>query len=176
MNARARQLGKHLSLAILIAGGATGEPALPAAVREALDGRYPGWALAPVNGEIARWFSEYGFDYAPSVVAGDFDNDKRRDYAVQFVRGGKSLVVAFLDRGGKWERHELTDDAPDPFTFLLRYSRGEKDFDFEKMKPFRYTADALGVMYFKKTPYTFMYRRGKFVRKLAPSDEEFDTN
>jgi hypothetical protein len=162
--------------ALAVGTSAYAEAQLPASIRAELDAAYRGWSLAPVHGEIARWFAEYGFDYAPSLVTGDFDNDRRRDYAVQIIAKSKSIVVAFLDRSGRWERHQLTSDPADPFTFLLRYGRGEKDFDFEKMKPFRYTSDAVGVMYFEKTPFTYMYRRGKFIRKSAPSDEEFDTN
>jgi hypothetical protein len=164
---------RPVCIAFLFAGSAWAD-GLPDGVTEILNREYPGWKIAPVHSEIDRWFREYGFDSQPSVVKGDFDNDGRPDYAVQFLHGGQSRVAAFLNRDGKWEQHRLTADGVDPLTFLIKYPRGEKDFDFEKMKPFRYSNDAIGVMYFSRTPWTFMYRRGKFLKKSAPSDEEFD--
>lgn len=164
-----------LTLGSLFALGAPSSFELPSAVKAKLDAAYPGWTLAPVSPEITRWFVEYRFTFAPSVVPCDLDNDKRTDFAVQILAGGKQIVVAFLDHG-TWEMKELTRDSPDRFTYLIRYAKGEKDFDFEKLRAFRYAADAIGVMYFVKTPYTFTYAKGKFVKRLAPSDEEFDTN
>src|SRR5438874_2047058 len=65
-------------------------------------------------------------------------------------------------------------DAPGPFTYLLLYKKGEKDFDFTNLKPFRHAHDAIGLMYFNKTPLTFRYVDGQFQKMLSPSDEELE--
>jgi hypothetical protein len=148
---------------------------LPPPVMAQLDARYPGWKLAPIAPQIEEWFAEARFSYRPNLVGADFDGDGKRDYVVELVsNAGQLVVVGFMAKGDKFEMQELAKDAPDPFTYLLVYEKGSKDFDFKKMKPFRHLTDSLGLMYFTKTPYTFMYRSGKFRKTLAPSDEEFD--
>ena len=163
---------KAACAALIFSSLLAGESALPQGARKSLDKSYPGWKMAPGAPQIASWYSEYGFKFQANFIPADFDGDGRTDYAVAIIAGGRQLVVALLDRGATFERHKLTDDPPDPFTSLLLYAKGSKDFDFRKLKPFRYAHDSVGVMYFEKTPLTFQYRRNRFQGMLSPSDEE----
>src|SRR4051812_15426328 len=104
---------------------------LPSEIRSYFDKKHPGWALARVAPQIDAWFKEYKFPYAPNLLVGDFDGDGKRDYAVRVQSGGKDVTVAFVDRGtGKFDAFPLSTDEADPFTFLLLYEKGSKDFDF----------------------------------------------
>ncbi|MDX2151560.1 MAG: hypothetical protein SFV54_12555 [Bryobacteraceae bacterium] len=144
---------------------------LAPAWQSALDARYPGWKLAPVAPQIAAWFKEYGLGWEPNLVRADFDRDGREDFALQIVAGGRQRVIAVMADG---TLHELAADPADSFTFLMLHRRGEKDFDFERMKPFRYAADSLGLLYFSKTAVTYEWRARakKFASRNTPGDEE----
>ncbi|MEO8131017.1 MAG: hypothetical protein ABJF23_00660 [Bryobacteraceae bacterium] len=148
---------------------------LPPAVTSELDSRHSGWKLAPAAPQIQNWFAEYRFRFAPNLVTGDFDGDGKTDYVLQIqTKQGQQVMIAFLDRSGKFETHVLATDTPDPFRFLLRMDKGSKDFDFTTLKPFRHPVDAVDLMYFDKTPLTFLYRKGVFRKMLSPSDEEIE--
>jgi len=148
---------------------------LPTAVTSELDSRYRGWKLSAVAPQIQAWFAEYRFSFAPNLVTGDFDGDGRTDYVVQIeTRDGKQVMIGFLDRGARFETHVLATDSLDPFRYLLRMDKGSKDFDFTTLKPFRHPVDAVNLMYFDKTPLTFMYRKGVFRKMLSPADEEME--
>ena len=118
--------------------------------------------------------ADYKIPYAPDRIAADFDSDGAVDYAVRIAAAGQVVTLALLARGGKFESHVLSTDAPDPFTYLLLYRKGEKDFDFTKLKAFRHAHDAIGLMYFNKTPLTFRFVKGEFEKMLSPSDEELE--
>ncbi|MBI3680311.1 MAG: hypothetical protein HY235_07930 [Acidobacteria bacterium] len=147
---------------------------LPQDARAMLERRYRGWKLAPAAVQIASWFEQSRLPYLPNLVPGDFNKDGRTDYAVQILRRSRQQVLALVASGKGYSLHKLAADEPDPFTFLILYHRGEKDFDFERMKPFRYAADSLGVLYPRKTALTFTWRDGKFQKRAAPGDEEVE--
>jgi hypothetical protein len=149
-------------------------PDVPVTVKRQLDRWYPGWKRAAVAPQVRAWFSDYRLTFQPDHITADFDGDGRADHAVRIEHNGEVVTLAMLDRGGTFERHVLSTDPPDPFTYLLLYRKGEKDFDFTKLKPFRHAHDAIGLMYFEKIPLTFRYIRGKFDRMLSPSDEELE--
>jgi hypothetical protein len=157
-----------------IACAAGAAPELPGSVKHELDRLYPGWSPVRIAPQVAAWFADYRLPYAPDRIAADFDGDGRTDYAVRVQSAGRAVTIAFLDRDGKFQAHVLSTDAPDSFTYLLLYRRGDKDFDFTKLKPFRHAHDAIGLMYFDKTPLTFRYVAGKFQKMLSPSDEELE--
>lgn len=149
-------------------------PELPAGARQDLDRAYPGWAWARTARQVQAWFADYRLPYQPNRIVADFDGDGKTDYAIRLEVRRLAVTIVLLDRGGKFERHVLSTDAADPFTYLLLYKKGEKDFDFTKLKPFRHAHDAIGLMYFDKTPLTFRYIGGKFEKMLSPSDEELE--
>jgi hypothetical protein len=154
------------------------ETALPAAARKILEKQFPKCVLAPSAHQIESWFVQYRIPYHPSAAYGDFNDDGQRDYAVQLkcetAEGPVQRAVALVASGNTYELHRLADDPSDPFTFLYVYQKGEKDFDFEAMKPFRYAADSIGLLYFDKTAVTFRWTGDKFHGQEAPGDEEVE--
>lgn len=152
---------------------------LPQVVRGALSQGCPGWRLAPVARQIDDWFRGYRIPYRPNIATGDFNDDGRPDMAIQILCSldgrERQLVFGLVARaGGGYDMFPLANDPPDPFTFLIVYKKGEKDFDFEAMKPFRYAFDSLGILYFDRTALTFRWRGGGFEKRVAPGDEEVE--
>jgi hypothetical protein len=170
----------HFALPLLLVmAGLTAEElsaaSLPPAVKTQLDARYPGWKLAAISPQITAWFREYRFQYDPNLVPGDFDGDGKTDYVVQIqTKQKQQLVIGFVNRGEKFEVHVLASDSVDPYSYLFLMEKGSKDFDFTTLKPFRHPVDAVDLLYFEKTPLTFMYRNGVFRKMLSPSDEELE--
>ncbi len=166
-----------MCLLLASAAVACAQPAkVPPPARALLDRQHPAWRLAPAAPQITSWFREYGFAFHPSLVRGDFDADGNSDYAVQILEGGKQVVVALMKRGGAFEEHVLARDAANPFRYLLLFEKGSKDIDFEvSLKPFRYPRDAIGLMYFKRTPIIYSWSGGRFVNKRSLGDEEAES-
>jgi hypothetical protein len=172
---------RRLAAALLTTAAlfAQSAPELPAPVRAALNQGCPGWRLAPVAPQIEDWFRGYRLPYRPNLATGDFNDDGRPDLAVQILCSldGKprQLVFGLVARSDSgYQMFPLANDTPDPFTFLIVYKKGEKDFDFEAMKPFRYASDSLGLLYFDRTALTFRWTGKGFEKREAPGDEEVE--
>jgi hypothetical protein len=166
----------RLCVIFLVLTTIAGADTLPAAVSKRIDDRYPGWKPAPVVAQITDWFREYRFPFEPNLIRTDFNNDGQDDWAVLMLAGGREVAVAAISTGkSEWKLFELSSDAPDPFTYLLLYARGEPDFDFKTLKKFRHKANSLGLMHFRTTPLQFTWKRsGGFERALSLSDEELE--
>ncbi len=111
----------------LLAGAA----ALPPRARALLDQKYQGWRMAYSAPQIESWFQQYMPAFHPNLVFGDFNKDGKTDYAAQVLAGGRQHVVAFVASGTGYSMMPLAEDPADPFTFLVIYKRGEKDFGIE---------------------------------------------
>lgn len=165
-------LRSSVGLLLLAASVLAGD--LPPDARRAVDNRCHGWRPAPVAPQIEEWFRQDQRSLHPNRIEGDFNADGRRDFALEVICEGRQRVFALISRAEGFEVHALADDPADPFTFLVLYRKGEKDFDFETMKPFRYATDALGLLYFDRTAVTFRWIGKAFEKRAAPGDEEVE--
>lgn len=129
---------------------------LPKSLRTYLDRNYRGWRLA---GECYEKESDN-----KRILAGDFDGDRKRDYAVKFIRGEKGFFMAFLARGNRWKPYYLHiwDEADEArHSDLMMFDAGDSwemaktpKFRFDTPADFRCESDVGG-------PHT--YRGGKFI-------------
>lgn len=147
---------------------------LPEAAARAVTAKYRDWTLAPSTPGLEAWFAGTFAPWRPNLLRGDFNSDGAPDFAVQILAGGRQRAVVLLGNTNGFRVIELAAQAPDPLTFLIIYRKGEKDFDFESMKPFRYAADSIGLLYSKQTAVTFTWRGNGFRKRLAPNDDELD--
>lgn len=147
---------------------------LPSAARSALDAKYPGWKPGDIAESVQDWFDSAKFAYKPNLLEGDFDGNGRPDYAARIVSNGHEYIVVLLDRGGKFEAMQLTQDDPDRYTFLALYKKGDKDFDFEQNKAIIYAHDSIGVFYFEKTILAFTWDGNGFHRREDITEEELE--
>lgn len=88
-----------LIVLLSVASGTYGQ-ALPKKARTYLSSHYAGWKQTAVAIDCSR-------DFSRSVIVGDFDGDRKRDYAVKFVKGNKGYIVALLERRNGYDAHVL---------------------------------------------------------------------
>ncbi len=69
---------------------------LPAKVKKYLNKSYRGWKL-----------SAKAVGCSASTVRGDFDSDRKTDYAIKILKGNKGYILAFLERKNSYEAHVL---------------------------------------------------------------------
>lgn len=65
---------------------------LPKFIKNHLDRLYKGWKLSPTEKDCAASAE----DVNNGIVEGNFNGDKKPDYAVKFTRGKRSYIIAFL--------------------------------------------------------------------------------
>lgn len=85
-----------LLLPLVAASRTTSAQTLPAKAANYLDKSYPGWKLSSVADGC-------GAEFSKSKVSGDFNGDKKTDYAVKFLKGRKGYIVAFVSRGSDYK-------------------------------------------------------------------------
>jgi hypothetical protein len=113
----------------------------------------------------------------PDWIAGDFDADGQRDYAVQIVRpsspNGTQYVLAFLRRGGGYQRLVVNSFPESQGSYLALARRGERVADLEADlngdSTFVLRADAIHILFGQEAGSTCVYERGRF-RCVLSSD------
>lgn len=143
---------------------------LPAAVKSALDRRFPGWRLVDGSKDVRRFLKErVSADARPDLIRGDFDGNGQPDYALLLSHGGefnnrgetvgpKVRLVVFLRKGGKYKFYELSD----PGEYLTLGRKGEDGFDFHAGRKIKYRNDAIEVWIFEKAGWAYIYNNGRF--------------
>lgn len=98
---------------------------LPAKVKSYLDKNYSGWKF---DWERPGRNSVCGSEVKLSVVSGYFNNDRKRDYAVKFVKGRSGYLIGFITQGNDYKAHVLeSTTASDVKSTVLGIARkGEK--------------------------------------------------
>ncbi len=149
------KIGILLILILGVLSSAVLPQRLPKSFRSYLDQNYRGWKLA---GECYEKESEN-----KSILAGDFDGNGKRDYAVKFVKGEKGFFMAFLANGRRWKPFYLHiwEDAGEAKASDLvlmkkgdRFPEGAPKLRFDSPADFRCESDVGGV---------HTYRNGKFI-------------
>ncbi len=93
--------------------------ALPAKIKNYLNKSYAGWKIQPTRSNCGS---------GKSVVTGDFDNDRKIDYAVKIERGKRGYIVAFVARKNDYAPFVLYNlpAAELKDMTLIIYRKGEK--------------------------------------------------
>jgi hypothetical protein len=106
----------------LLAAPAVPGMSLPPAIRATLDQEYPGWKLAPVTPAIQKAFNKRHTNRLPSLSAGDFDHDGKKDYVVQIALTTpgqeEQIVIVFLARDTTYEENIVQSMGLDPTSYL----------------------------------------------------------
>jgi len=143
---------------------------LPPDVRRALDQQYPGWRFASIIDSLKAQLPE---DASPEWIAGDYDGDRQRDYAVQIVRPGSletpQLVLALLRRGSRYEMHTLTSLPVQQAAYLRMAPKGQVLRDVDRGTKFAASTDVIDVLYGQEAGEAFIYDKGRF-RKIISGD------
>lgn len=132
---------------------------LPAGIRGYLNKNYSGWKLTSVAPNCSS-------EYAQAIVTGDFDGDRKRDYAAKIIRGRKGYFIAFLERGIGYEAHVLfSTSASDIKNFGMTIAEKGEKYSIGDIEDNRYgrlpnDAPVLGACESEACPY--IYRNGRF--------------
>lgn len=143
---------------------------MPRPVKAKLDAAFPGWRMAPLSSKAARSFRSKHPSWPSNVLSGDFDGNKRTDYAVMLEHKGKMIVTALLDSGKTLTLHTVTaPEQPDPRMWMWLIAAGTTRTDLDTRKPAVIRADAIGLSDGGSISRTFVFERGKF-KELRTSD------
>jgi hypothetical protein len=128
---------------------------VPTQIKRFLDRNYKGWKLQKDKC--------YPDSPGKAVVKGNFNGDKKPDYAVKFVRGKKGFIIAFLAQGQNYKPFVLHNTGvKDVQTLSLdiwtdnSYELGGNNvrLKWDAISDFRCESDVGGIHY---------YRNGKFI-------------
>ncbi len=151
------------------------EPSLeiPSEIRSMLDKKFPGWKFAEVDEYVRSFLRErVSANARPEIITGDFDGNKKADYAV-LIKHGKALdesgkaigenvyAVAFLKQRNGYRLFVLNADGNAP-EYLTLGRKGTQSYDFEAGKKFTYANDSIEGWIFEKAGWAYVYKKGKF--------------
>jgi hypothetical protein len=129
---------------------------LPAKIRSYLNKNYKGWKLQ--KDEC------YPSSPGKAVVKGNFNGDKKLDYAVKFARGKKGFIIAFLAQKQNYKAFILHNTDAEDVKYLSldvwkkgsRFELGGQNVyvRYDAPSDFRCESDVGGI---------HLYQKGKFI-------------
>lgn len=136
-----------------------------------LNRRLPGWKFPVVSSEIQTFLKEHLNNASPLVISGDFDGDRRLDYAALILHGhsfnyqGQAIgpryhLVIFLRRHTGYKMYVIKDPGCE---YLLLAKKGTSDYNYDKQKEITYANDAILTNIFEKGGSSYVYKNGKFI-------------
>lgn len=148
---------------------------IPASTTAMLNQRFPGWKFAEVSREVQQFFKDEMKGASPVVITGDFDGDRRLDYAALITRGfvfnsqGQSLgprhyLVVFLRRTRSYKMHVIRDPNGE-YIFLAK--KGTRDYNYNRQKEITYANDAILTGIFEKAGSSYIYKNGRFISFIS---------
>ena len=134
---------------------------LPTSATQILNRRFPGWKLADVSPEVKKFVKDYLKAASPVIISGDFDGDRRRDYAA-LIRNKQSryYLVIFLCRKSRYKMHVIKDPGGE---YLTLAKKGTSDYNYDAQKKITYPNDAISTGFFEKGGVSYVYHKGRFV-------------
>jgi hypothetical protein len=144
---------------------------LPTAVILTLNRRFPGWKFADVSPEVRKFVKEELKAASPVLISGDFDGDRRLDYAALIRRGyvfnsqGQAIeprhyLVIFLRRNTRYKMYVIKDPGGE---YLILAKKGTSDYNYNEQKEITYANDAILTGIFEKGGMSYVYKKGKFI-------------
>jgi hypothetical protein len=144
---------------------------LPASTLLTLNRRFPGWEFADVSLEVRKFVKEELKAASPVMISGDFDGDRRHDYAVLIRRGyefnsqGQAIgprhyLVIFLRRNTGYKMYVIKDPSGE---YLILAKKGTSDYNYNEQKEITYANDAILTGIFEKGGMSYVYKKGRFI-------------
>lgn len=148
---------------------------LPAAAVQKLNRRFPGWKFAEPSAEVQQFFKDQMKGESPVAISGDFDGNRKRDYAVLIRHGSyfntqrqpigpRYYLIVFLRRDRHYKMHVIKN--PDG-EYLCLAKKGTCDYSYDEQKEITYANDAILTCIFEKAGSSYVYKNGKFVSFIS---------
>lgn len=138
---------------------------LPEDCQRILETRFRSWKTAAVAPGIIEYYErERAFEH-PNLIKGDWNGDGKTDYAVRLENktdSEKKLAVVLMKSRSDYDTYFF--DGQD---CLMSVRKGEKDYDFDAQKSFRYKTDAIITCYWEKSGTSYIWEKGKFRPRLT---------
>jgi hypothetical protein len=121
---------------------------------------------------VQQFFNQSLKDASPVLISGDFDGNRRRDYAALIKHGkefnakgipfsDRHLLVVFLRRIKGYKMYVLKDPIAGNYITLAK--KGTRDYNYGTDREVTYANDAIQLNYFEKGAISFVYRNGRFI-------------
>ena len=134
---------------------------LPKPAIRILNRRFPGWKFVDVSPEVRKFVKDYLKAASPVIISGDFDGDRRRDYAALIRRlESRYYLVIFLRRNSRYKMHVIKDPSGE---YLTLAKKGTSDYNYDAQKKITYANDAISTGFFEKGGVSYVYHKGRFV-------------
>lgn len=148
---------------LLMFSQTTSAVTLPLPIKTYLNRNYKGWKLSPTTRECGVDTPNDG------VVTGNFNGDRKPDYAVKLTRGKKGYIIAFLAQNIGYKPFVLHDtDVEDVNSLRLGVMKKGETFElggdeqdgtrlrlqYDAPEDYRCESDVGGI---------HLYRNGKFI-------------
>lgn len=131
---------------------------LPTACEKILNKNFKNWKPATIKPEIIKFLKENKRPFQANLIKGDWNGDKKIDYAVLISKGDQTKTIAFVADADDYQYFELTGGD-----FISLNKKGSKGFDHNKQKGFTFENDAITVVFWEKAAESFVWRKNKFV-------------
>ena len=144
---------------------------LPASARVMLNRRFPGWKFAEVSSDVQQFFKQEMKGASPVVISGDFDGNRRRDYAVliwhgyypkypgQATAAPRDYLVVFLRRGTHYKMHVIKEPNGE---YIGLAKKGTTDYNYNTDKEITYANDSIFTGILEKGGSSYVYWKGRF--------------
>lgn len=139
---------------------------LPTQVRVILNRNFSGWKLSDVNPQVSQFFIENMRGTSPVVISGDFDGNRRVDYAALVQWRSRDYLVIFLRRSADYKMYVIKDPGGD---YLCLAKKGTRGYNYEEQKEITYANDAIFTGFFEKGGSSYVLKNGRF-RSFVSSD------
>jgi hypothetical protein len=143
----------------------TREGMIPSEIQSLLNSKYQGWRLAEPSREDRQTCFDKRTGFQPSIVWGDFNGDRQRDYAVLITQRRQVILVVFLNQGTTYTEYAVNSDPVGGTIPVLGVSkRGEKYFDHERNRNGIYPLETVTATYCESSAVSFIFRNGRFTK------------
>lgn len=141
----------------------------PDACANALTRALPGWRHAIPPPDALPWARKNRLN--PTVTRGDFDADRRSDWAalVNAPDGSAKVAVCFSPKSRRYPRRLMLIDEPYCGDVLYLARAGSVHHNYDTYVDERITRDGISVSCFEKAGATYLYERGAW-RFIVDSD------
>lgn len=133
---------------------------LPRSARAKLDRKLPGWKFTDASPAVREFVKNYlKASASPVLIRGDFDGNRKRDYAVLVTAGSKTYLAIFLTRRTGYKMHVFEEPSTD---YLMLAERGSRAYNYDQQRQITYANDAIVTVIFEKGGSSYVFQNGRF--------------